>query len=203
MKNLKLNFYHPDLDIISDRTLRSLLKKISTIAKEIQYQEVFYIVNQSQASGSEKQSLRDRLKGPLHHNEAYYVEKIERGSLTITVIVSSAGIWLLQQTIGESIKEAWLQSEMHKNLVAYLTSPTRKTIIDRNIDVVLGGMTFDNYVIEDVQKIDVDNDTHMANISLTTPYRVRERIERNSGVVTIDSIIADSEQIIATLDDRI
>ncbi|WKV95544.1 hypothetical protein PYV50_15405 [Pseudomonas sp. H22_DOA] len=92
---------------------------------------------------------------------------------------------------------------MHKNLVAYLTSPTRKTIIDRNIDVVLGGMTFDNYVIEDVQKIDVDNDTHMANISLTTPYRVRERIERNSGVVTIDSIIADSEQIIATLDDRI
>ncbi|MCF5703429.1 hypothetical protein [Pseudomonas syringae] len=203
MKNLKLNFYHPDLDIISDRTLRSLLKKISTIAKEIQYQEVFYIVNQSQASGSEKQSLRDRLKGPLHHNEAYYVEKIERGSLTITVIVSSAGIWLLQQTIGESIKEAWLQSEMHKNLVAYLTSPTRKTIIDRNIDVVLGGMTFDNYVIEDVQKIDVDNDTHMANISLTTPYRVRERIERNSGVVTIDSIIADSEQIIATLNDRI
>lgn len=203
MKNLKLNFYHPDLDIISDRTLRSLLKKISTIAKEIQYQEVFYIVNQSQASGSEKQSLRDRLKGPLHHNEAYYVEKIERGSLTITVIVSSAGIWLLQQTIGESIKEAWLQSEMHKNLVAYLTSPTRKTIIDRNIDVVLGGMTFDNYVIEDVQKIDVDNDTHMANISLTTPYRVRERIGRNSGVVTIDSIIADSEQIIATLDDRI
>jgi hypothetical protein len=203
MKNLKLNFYHPDLDIISDRTLRSLLKKISTIAKEIQYQEVSFIINQSQASGPEKQSLRDRLKGPLHHNEAYYVEKIERGSLTITVIVSSVGIWLLQQTIGESVKEAWLQSEMHKNLVAYLTSPTRKTIIDRNIDVVLGGMTFDNYVIEDVQKIDVDKDTHMANISLTTPYRVRERIERNSGVVTIDSIIADSEQIIATLDDRI
>jgi len=203
MKNLKLNFYHPDLDVISDRTLRSLLKKISTIAKEIQYQEVLYIINQSQASGPEKQSLRDRLKGPLHHNEAYYVEKIERGSLTITVIVSSVGVWLLQQTIGESIKEAWLQSEMHKSLVGYLTSPRRNAVIDRNIDVVLGGMTFDNYVIEDIQKIDVDEDTHMAKISLTTPYAVLERIKNNSGVVTIDSIIANSERIIATLDDRI
>ncbi|MBA1242577.1 hypothetical protein [Pseudomonas japonica] len=203
MKNIQLSFYHPDLDIISDRTLRSLLKKISTIAKEIQYQEVMYIINNSQASGPEKQSLRDRLKGPLHHNEAYYVEKIERGSLIVTVALSSVALWFLQHTIGESIKEAWLQQQMHRNLVSYLSSPLRKTVVDRNVEVVLGGMTFESYVVEDIEKVVVDENTLMIKIALKTPFRVLKRIEGNPGVMSIDSIIADSEKIIATLDDRI
>lgn len=200
MKNVKFIFYHPHLDLLSDRTIRSLLKKISTILREIQYQEVAYLIKSSDIAPSQKQSLRDRLEGQLNHIEAYYLDRLERGSLTLTVILTSFGVWLLQQTIGESIKEAWQQSNMHKELVAYLSGPQRKDVLDRNIDRVLDGWTFDNYVIEDVnKKVDEQGDLTV-RVDLSTPIQIQRRIENNSGPVTIDSIIEDSNKIIITLD---
>ncbi|EGS7961791.1 hypothetical protein I4S89_003666, partial [Vibrio cholerae] len=71
MKNIKFKIYHPTLDLVSDRTLRSILKKFSTLLREIQYQEVFFLINHSNITKSEKQSLQDRLKGPLNHIDAY------------------------------------------------------------------------------------------------------------------------------------
>ncbi|OWO71721.1 hypothetical protein B2J67_16130, partial [Vibrio cholerae] len=43
MKNIKFKIYHPTLDLVSDRTLRSILKKFSTLLREIQYQEAFFL----------------------------------------------------------------------------------------------------------------------------------------------------------------
>lgn len=199
MKNVNFVFYHPHLDLISDRTIRSLLKRISTILREIQYQEVAYLIRSSETTPSQKQSLRDRLDGQLNHIEAYYLERLERGSLTLTVTLTAFGIWLLQQTIGESIKEAWQQSNMHKELVAYLSGPQRKEVLDKNIDRVLDGWTFDNYVIEDVNKTTDDRGELTVRVDLSTPPQIQKRIEENSGPVTIDSIIEDSQRIIITL----
>ncbi|KXJ46257.1 hypothetical protein SAMN04487868_112105 [Marinobacter salarius] len=199
MKNVNFVFYHPHLDLISDRTIRSLLKRISTILREIQYQEVAYLIRSSETTPSQKQSLRDRLDGQLNHIEAYYLERLERGSLTLTVTLTAFGIWLLQQTIGESIKEAWQQSNMHKELVAYLSGPQRKEVLDRNIDRVLDGWTFDNYVIEDVNKTTDEQGELTVRVDLSTPPQIQKRIEENSGPVTIDSIIEDSRRIIITL----
>ncbi len=156
MKNVTFVFFHPDLDILSDRTIRSLLKKISVILREVQFQEIAYLIKQSDITPSEKQSLRDRLGGQLNHIEAYYLERLERGSLTLTVSLTAVAIWLLQQTIGESIKEAWRQSEMHKNLVSYLSGPQRKEVLVKNIDRVLDAWSYDDYLIEDTNK-SIDN----------------------------------------------
>lgn len=106
MKNIHFKFYHPDLDIVSDRTLRSLLKKISTLTREIQYREVFYIIDQLDLFQNEKQSLKDKLKGPLNHIHAYYLDQIQRGSITLTISLSALGLYLLDRTIGETIKDA-------------------------------------------------------------------------------------------------
>ena len=179
--------------------IRSLLKRISTILREIQNQEVAYLIRSSETTPSQKQSLRDRLDGQLNHIEAYYLERLERGSLTLTVTLTALGIWLLQQTIGESIKEAWQQSNMHKELVAYLSGPQRKEVLDRNIDRVLDGWTFDNYVFEDVHKTTDDQGELTVRVDLSTPPQIQKRIDENSGPVTIDSIIEDSQRIIITL----
>lgn len=201
MNNVKFVFYHPDLDLLSDRTIRSLLKSISATLREIQYQEVFFLINTSNASPSEKQSMRDRLKGQLNHIEAYYLERLEKGSIELTITLTAFGVWLLQQTIGESIKEAWLKSDMHKDLVDYLSSDRRKVVLDRNIDTVLSGWRFDNYTIDDMNKVVDDQGDINVKVILGTPFEVTRRIESNSGIVNLDSIISESKKIIAHLDD--
>ena len=80
MKNNTFHIYHPELDVISDQTLRSILKKFSILTREIQYQEVMHLISVAEISPSEKQSMRDRLKRPLHHIDGYYFRKIEKGS---------------------------------------------------------------------------------------------------------------------------
>jgi hypothetical protein len=206
MNNVNFVFYHPHLDLISDRTLRSLLKKISTILREIQYQEVYYLINNSDISPSEKQSMRDRLKGPLNHIDAYYLQKLEKGSIELTISLTAVGIWLLQQTIGESIKESWHKSEMHKNLVSYLSGDilkfsgdSRKEVLDRNIDRVLENWTFDNYLIEEVDKTTDNNGDINVRVDLSTPYEVQRRIDENKGPVTLEDIIKESEKEIVKL----
>lgn len=200
MNNVNFVFYHPHLVHISDRTLRSLLKKISTILKEIQYQEVFYLINTSDISPSEKQSMKDRVKGPLNHIDAYYLQKLEKGSIELTISLTAVGIWLLQQTIGESIKETWLKGEMHKNLVFYLSGDSRKEVLDKNIDRVLENWTFDNYLVDEVGKTTDENGDIHVRVDLSTPHEVQRRIDENIGPVTLEDIIKESEREIAKLD---
>lgn len=201
MNNVNFVFYHPHLDLLSDRTFRSLLKKISSVLRELQYQEALYLINSFDATPSQRQSMRDRLRGESSHIEAYYIQKLERGSVTLTISLTAVGLWLLQQTIGESIKEAWQKSSMHKELVSYLSGEKRKKVIERNIDVVLGGWIFDNYLIEDLNKtIDAEGDINV-RVDLSTPISTLERVEGNSGVITIDGLIAESIRLAKELDE--
>ena len=200
MNNVNFVFYHPDLDLLSDRTFRSLLKKISAVLREIQYQEAIYLINSFDATPPQRQSMRDRIRGQASNIEAYYIQKLERGSVTLTVSLTAVGLWILQNTIGESIKEAWQKSAMHKDLVSYLSGEKRKDILDRNIDAVLGGWTLDSYLIENMEKtIDSDGDLNV-RIDLSTPRSTIERIKHNSGVITVEGIISESIKLSKELD---
>ena len=200
MKNINFRIYHPSLNILSDRTLRSILKKFSALLKEIQYQEVLYLINSSDLSPSEKQSLRDRLQGPLNHIDSYYVEKIERGSLIVEVALTASGLWLLKNTIGESVKDAYKQSEMHKWLVSYLSgSQERKKVIDRNVDRVFDAWNFDGYVVENIEKDFRDDDTLHVTINIDTSNALKEHIKNNVVKVDSDLVVKELKQEINRL----
>jgi hypothetical protein len=200
MNNINFVFYHPHLSQISDRTLRSLLKKISAIAREIQSHEVLFLINTSDASPSEKQSMRDRLNGPLKHIPAYYLQNLERGSIELTITLTAVGIWLLQQTIGESIKESWLKSKMHKMLVNYLSGDLRRKVVDRHIDGILDGWIFDRYLIEDINKFIDDCGDITIRVELSTPDEIQSRIKEADGMKTIENIIKESERLIMKIE---
>jgi len=129
MNNLRIRLYHQKLDLLSDRTFRALLKRLSALSREIQTQEVLHFVNNSRLLElREKQSINDRIKPSLNHIPSYYIEKIEKGSLEIVLALTAFALWLLQQTVGETIKEAWKKTQFHKELVDYLSSDFRKKI---------------------------------------------------------------------------
>ncbi len=88
---------------------------------------------------------------------------------------------------------------MHKNLVSYLSGPQRKEVLVKNIDRVLDAWSYDDYLIEDTNK-SIDNQGDLTvKVDLGTPLQVKKRIEENSGPITIESIIDDSEKIIIQL----
>jgi hypothetical protein len=128
MNNIRIIVYHPNLDLLSDRTLRQLLKKLSSLGREIQTQEVLTLVNDSSLSWPEKQSIRDRITPQLSHISAYYVEELYKDSLEVTLTFTAAALWLLQNTIGESVKEAWKKTEWHEMIVDYLSSDRLDTV---------------------------------------------------------------------------
>ncbi|WP_217511817.1 hypothetical protein [Vibrio metschnikovii] len=192
MKNIKFKIYHPTLDLVSDRTLRSILKKFSTLLREIQYQEVFFLINHSNITKSEKQSLQDRLKGPLNHIDAYYIERIEKGSIIIEAALTATGLWLLKNTIGESIKEAWKQSDMHELIVSYLSEPLqREKVIDRNVDRVIDAWNMDGFLIENTTREKIDEDTVVFTVNLRTDPLLETHIKDNLQRIDTELVIRE------------
>ncbi len=201
MKDIYFKIYHPTLDLVSDRTFRSILKKFSSVIREIQYQEVMVLINQSDLSPSEKQSIRDKLKGKLNHIDAYYIEKIERGSITISGLVTTAALGLLAVTIGESVKEAWKQSQFHKSLVEYLTSDiTREKQIERNVDRVFEAWNFDGFILESVEKEQMDDGSIEIAININTDPWVAKHLEENLSRDDVETLLTLLSEEISKLD---
>jgi hypothetical protein len=121
---VKVDFYYPDLEFISDRTFRESLKLASRTIHQIHLGEIDHLIATSELANRAKQSLRDRLRGKTDHLPNYYVESVNRGSLEIAVTLTGFGIWLLQSTIGETVKEAWTRTQFHRHLARFLANST-------------------------------------------------------------------------------
>lgn len=196
MNNLKIILYHPTINILSDRTFRELLKRLSSICRKVQSREVFSFVNNSFLDFNEKQSIADRIKKDLPHINSYYVENIERGSLAVTITVSAVALWLLQITVGHSLQEAWKKTRFHKELVKYLSSERRKEVIKRNIDVIQDGWIAKRFLIKNIQtEIDGEKDI-VVRISLETPGIIEDRLKELEEKIDIDFIVANANKII-------
>ncbi|MCL1122014.1 hypothetical protein N7V09_14225 [Shewanella seohaensis] len=174
------------------------MKKFSKLLREIQYQEVFYLINSSDLSPPEKQSLRDRLKAPLNHIDAYYVRRIEKGSILIESALTASALWLLVNTLGESIKEAWKLSEFHHRLVDYLSKPkVRRVVIDRCFDRVFEAWNFDGFIIDEIEKKD-DGEDLIVKVKLKTEHNLQIHIDQNLQEQNIELLLKKLEEEIRT-----
>src|SRR5690348_1777693 len=54
-----------------------------------------------------------QLDKPLIQYQAVRVAAAEKGSLALCLGVTAFGWWVLEKTIGETVKDAWKESEMH------------------------------------------------------------------------------------------
>jgi len=52
--------------------------------------------------------------------DAILIKDLRPGSLVIAGAVAGVAIWVLQQTLGETLKEAWLDSEWHRRIKSLL-----------------------------------------------------------------------------------
>ncbi len=49
------------------------------------------------------------------------IRAVKKGSIEFAIVATGLTVWILQQTLGETLKQSWLESNMHKKLKNFLT----------------------------------------------------------------------------------
>lgn len=98
-----------DLKKIQDEIYR-IIDKYGPIAKA---KHMFHLEN----GFSEIKSKIDK-----YRDASVLIKEAKEGSLEFTIIGTGLGLWLLQLTFGQTIKEAWVKTNIHKGLVGLLTN---------------------------------------------------------------------------------
>jgi hypothetical protein len=197
MRNLTVTIYHPAMSTLSDRTFRELLKEVSRRLNRIHKQEANYLIDSFQIADPQRQSLRDRIEGELPTIANYYIDKVERSSLTLILMFTGLAYYVLQNTIGKSVEEAWKQSEAHRQIVEYLSTDLRERRVKELINQQFPeGGRITRFRIVDVsfkKKPQRDLD---ANIQIDTP----QEIETTRGpAIDAAYVIKHGESILKTL----
>lgn len=56
------------------------------------------------------------------------INAVDKGSIEIAIAATGLAIWVLQQTLGETLKEAWQESDWHKQLKQFLLKGRHKKV---------------------------------------------------------------------------
>jgi hypothetical protein len=129
MDSIRIKLRFSEIAGVSDRTLRSLLKDLSKICRGVQARELDSVMKYLELNRREQQSIRDRVSEEISGGPAYYINNVRTGSIEIVVILGAFSLWLLQNTIGETFKESWKQTKLHKGIVKWVASERKEEIM--------------------------------------------------------------------------
>jgi hypothetical protein len=119
--DLYIVFYHPNLSIISEKSVRRLLKDISKICHKALIDELEYLMLDLKLDNRQKQSISDRIFKKIEAGSFYYFEDFKRGSALIEISITGLALWLLNTTFGEPIKAAARKSQWLKKVEEILS----------------------------------------------------------------------------------
>lgn len=126
MSSIRIKLRLENIQGVSDRTARTLLKDLSRVSRRAQMREIEAIMRAAKLDRALKQSIRDRLIDELADAPAYYLQHARAGSIEIVVVVGAVGIWLLQNTLGETFKDAWKETEFHNAVIDWVKNKRAK-----------------------------------------------------------------------------
>lgn len=147
---------YADLPYISDRTARSILKDLSKAIRRAQAAEVEYFILSAGLSQQQIQSIRDRMRRPLQEAPAYYLEDLHAGSLWGKITISGFALWLLSATVGETVKDAWKETQIHNAIIEYVQGSRIANFENilrselRNYAILTGRARIKSVFIEDI-----------------------------------------------------
>lgn len=168
MKELYLKIYHPELHLLSQITLNELIKDIGKLVKKNQLQLVNYIIDTSTLSFSEKQSIHDRVKHKLDRIPVFYIDDFKKNSVELTLSITAVCLWILSNTIGETLKDAYKESKFHKYIRKILLSK-KVDDFDEEFFQKIKITIFDRrFTVKEAQKFE-EKDKRIINIELESP----------------------------------
>lgn len=121
MKRVELNFHHKEFDDLSDRSIRQFMRKVSTAVRQAQLRELSDFIFAQDLDYREKRSIADHLANASREAPAYYVEKIEKGSLSAIFTASAFLVAaLVRKPVIELIDDKPRRRALLKNFRSYV-----------------------------------------------------------------------------------
>lgn len=106
MQELRLTFRHEDFGLISDRSSRQILRQLSKSVRAAQLRELdSFIFQELNLPYSQLRSLQDRLHNQAESSPAYFLERLEKGSLLLFAVASAALVGVLVKLITDTLSD--------------------------------------------------------------------------------------------------
>jgi predicted butyrate kinase (DUF1464 family) len=122
VKQLLLEVVHDDVAYVSDRSLRELLKRLSKILRRVELHEIRDIILDSGMDDREIRALMSAMEREIETLPAYYLRKIEKGSLVANFAIGAAAVAALAGTIFKDlVTDVIKQSKFYKKLIEYVS----------------------------------------------------------------------------------
>jgi len=139
MKSVELNFHHKEFDDLSDRSIRQFMRKVSTAVRQAQLRELSDFIFAQDLDYREKRAIADRLANASREAPAYYVERIEKGSLNAIFAASAFLVAaLVRKPVIELIDDKPRRRALLKNLRGYVKRDWAPQVADAIADELAG-----------------------------------------------------------------
>jgi len=153
-------------------TSGDLVNIVTSIERSVYKQEAILLKKLRKEFSDLPTVFFDAAEFRLQNNKGntLHIKKASEGSLILAGIAIGLSYWLLNQTLGETIKEAWIESESHEKLKEYLKSNifSKSKAIEKDIKKELNkkGLSSETQTIEhkkdkDGNDIDVKLNIHV------------------------------------------
>jgi hypothetical protein len=111
--------------------------------------------------------IRDAVMYRLNENyvDRYYIEAVKPGSLEILPIIAASTFYVLKETLGESIKAGYLNSDIHGKLKEWITQR-----INQKMELLARQLS-DHWRLQRLRPI-VSLDEQHRSIEVTVPQRL-------------------------------
>ncbi|WP_010161217.1 hypothetical protein [Sphingomonas sp. PAMC 26617] len=121
MKKVVLDFHHKEFEDLSDRSIRQFMRKVATAVRHAQLRQLNSFIFAQDVDYSVKRSIADRLKNASRDAPAFYVEKIEKGSLTAVFTVGAVILAaLVREPAIDLVDDEARRRTLLKNLKRYV-----------------------------------------------------------------------------------
>ena len=122
MPKIRLEITFHGLDYVSDRTAREVMKATSKLMRRAQIAEIVHVLKRSDLPLDQYQSLLDRSVKFMEDAPLLDIQEAHQGSWKTTALVGAFGLWFLQNTVGESLKEGWKHNPLHHEISDYVAN---------------------------------------------------------------------------------
>jgi len=119
------------------------------------------------------------------------MKEVKTGSIEITVVFTGLAIWLLQATLGETVKEAWKKTKIHKGIIKWVEEERPSKLPEfikdetKKLDFLSGRATCtDVLMLEDKRQMTIHIDSYEdVEIENITPILDDEIVRRSANAI--------------------
>jgi hypothetical protein len=132
------------------------------------------------------------MEGRLGDAPSFYIDHFRRGSLSLVLILSAASFWLLENTIGESVKDAYRRTRLHRRMVDYLSSGEHDRRIANQVKAILVNEEWsERFTFHEIEESEDHDGNLLLRVSLRTPSLLEETLDHPD--VVMDSAFVAEE----------